>query len=68
MTNPEPGDVRTILDCDGAIVDADANRPHPTDLLEVERWMPWIGLEQFVVLIREPLNLSRELIVEPPEL
>ena len=45
MTNPEPNDVRTILDCGCAIVNADANRPHPADLLEVEGRMPWVGLE-----------------------
>ena len=40
MTNPEPDDVRAVLDGGSAIMDADTNRPHPANLLEVEGRMP----------------------------
>ena len=40
MPNPEPNDVGTILNGSSAVVDADPNRPHPADLLEVEGRVP----------------------------
>src|SRR5260221_452745 len=68
MTNQKPNDVRATLDGDGTIMDTDTDRPHPANLLEVQRWMSRIGLKQLVVLARKPLNLLGKLSIELPEL
>src|SRR5947207_16007732 len=68
MADPEPDDLRAVLNGGGTIMDADTNRPHPANFLEVEGRMPRIGLEQFVVLVRKPLDLFRKLSIELPKL
>ena len=62
MTDPKPNDVRAILDCGSPIMDADTNRPHSANFLEVEGGMSRIGLEQRILLVRKPLNLRGEVV------
>jgi len=57
--DPEPDQAVRCLDCEGAIVSADASRPEPTHLLEVKRGVPWILLQACVCLIGKLPNLRR---------
>ena len=59
MPNPEPDNIGAVLHGSGSIVNADTNRPHPPDFLEVQRWMPRVVLEQFVICVGKLLNLLR---------
>lgn len=43
---------------------ADAHRPNLAQALEVERWVPRIGLEKLEILVRERLHLLGQRIVK----
>lgn len=68
MPYPEPDDIVAVLHRSSPIVDTHSGRPHPSHLLEVQRWMPRVILEEAEVRVGKLLNLFRELLVEPPEL
>jgi len=42
-SNPEPDDSVFDINAERSIVESDAHRPETTDVLEVKRWVPWIG-------------------------
>jgi len=67
MADPEPNKILTIFNGRGAIMNPDANRPKPSDLLEAERRVSWIAFKQFVILISQLLDLFRQLVVKFPE-
>ncbi len=57
VANPEPYNIIPVLDGDSAIMDADTNTPHSSNLLEMQGRMVWGGLEQVVILVGKLLNL-----------
>src|ERR1700731_3537995 len=67
IADPEPDDVRAVLNGGGTIKDTDTNRPHPANFLEGGGGMPGIGLGQLCVLVRKPLDLFRKLSIELPK-
>jgi hypothetical protein len=68
VTDPEPNNVRTIFNGDGAIVNAHASRPISANLLEMERRMVRISFEKLIVFISEPLDILRKCSIELPKL
>ena len=65
--NPEPHDAVTLFDPESATATIDANRPETIDLLEVQRGMPRIVTKPVVTLVREALDLLRQLPIATPE-
>jgi hypothetical protein len=57
--DPHPKQVFPIFHGEGAIMQADANRPQPAYLLESQRRVARIIAKQFVVPVRQTLNLLR---------
>jgi hypothetical protein len=57
--DPEPHQSVSCFDGERAVVSADPSGPEPTDLLEVERWMPRVLLQTGVGLIGEILHIRR---------
>jgi hypothetical protein len=55
-SDPKPHDAVRPFDANCAIVDADSSGVEATDLLEMERWMPWIALQLLEAAIGEALN------------
>jgi hypothetical protein len=66
-TNPVPQDSLCRLDSDSAIVVAYTDGPMTTNVLEVQRWVTWVSLQQGEVLIRQLLDLGGEPVVVLPE-
>ena len=66
-SNPEP--IHTALDFhrERAIVCADASRPVASELLEMKRRMPSIGLEQMEILVGELAYFARKTFIQRPE-
>ena len=56
MPDPEPDDISTVLDSYGPVVNADPDRAHPANPLEVKGRMLEIGLQQFVAAVGDSLN------------
>ena len=58
---PDPDPVNTAFDvsCKGPIMSAHAYRPEIADLLEMERGMPGIRFQKFVVLVGEGADIGR---------
>ena len=65
--NPEPHDAVTLFDPESAMAATDANRPETIDLLEVQRGMPRLVTKPVVTLVREALDLLRQLPIATPE-
>ena len=61
--NPEPNQIAVLLDCERPMVQSDAHGPEPARFLEVQRRMARVTLQQFIILIRQPLHLRWERIV-----
>jgi hypothetical protein len=57
-TNPEPKHTVSYVSAERAISQPDANRPLATNLLEMERWVPWIVLQNLVVAASERTWIS----------
>lgn len=66
-TNPDPQYAIFHIHAQGSIAESDANGPIPTDLLEVERRMLGVRLQQREVLVRKQPNIRRKGLVSPPE-
>jgi len=58
-SDPKPADTVFDSSCKGPIMSAHTYRPEITDLLEMERGMPGIRFEKFVVLVGESANIGR---------
>jgi hypothetical protein len=56
------------FNCKSAVVNAYSDRPLFADLLEVERGMRSVMLEQFEASVCNPLNLLRESVIMGPEI
>jgi len=58
-SDPEP--VNTVFDfsCKGSIMSAHAYRPEIADLLEMERGMPGIRFQKFVVFVSKDADIGR---------
>jgi hypothetical protein len=54
--DPKPNDALCCFYAHGAVVDSNARRVEPTDLLEVERGMPRIALQLLETAVGEVLN------------
>src|SRR5450830_374523 len=54
--DPSPENVTFDLDPEGAIASARTDRPVIADLLEAQRWMPWIRSQTVKALPRRILN------------
>lgn len=65
--DPEPQKIVLVLHRKGPMVRTDARGPEAADLLEVERWMPRITLEQRKRSIGKLPHLRRKLVVRLPE-
>lgn len=66
-TNPEPQRAVRCGHADRAIVQPDTHRPEPSDLLEMQRWMPSIGLQQRVILVCQLPDFLGKFRVQRPE-
>ena len=58
-SDPEPVDAALNLSREGPMMRAHAYRPEIADPLEMERRMPGIRFEKFVVLVGEGADLTR---------
>lgn len=56
---PDPVDTAFDVSCKGPIMSAHAYRPEIADLLEMERGMPEIRFQKFVVLVGESTDIGR---------
>lgn len=50
--DPEPKDAVGDADSKGTVVNANADRPKPPNLLEVQRRMRSVGFEEIKILVR----------------
>ena len=66
-SDPEPDNSRRGVGAKCAVVKAYARRPDVTNLLEMERRVLGVRLEECVLLVGEPLNSRRECSVTGPE-
>ena len=55
--DPEPHQSVCRFDRERTVANADPSGPEPTDLLEVERWMPRVLLQTGICLIGESLHI-----------
>ena len=67
-SDPEPEHAIGNVHTEYPIVIADAHGAKTRDLLEMEGWMPRIGLQEREILVREALDLDWQRPVAPPEL
>lgn len=67
-TDPEPLDAAWHIMREGPVSLADTDGPHITDALEMKRWMPRVGLEQFEVLVGGRANFWRKRVIESPKM
>ena len=67
-TDPHPDEVAAILDGKGSVGKADSSRPELADLLEVQRWMSRILLEQSEVFPGQILGAFGEIGEARPKL
>ena len=58
-SDPEPADTAFDFSCKGSMMSAHAYRPEIANLLEMERGMPGIRFEKFVVLVGESADIGR---------
>ena len=58
-SDPDPVNTAFDVSCKGPIMSAHAYRPEITDLLEMERGMPGIRFQKFVVLVGEGADIGR---------
>mgnify|MGYP001611192104 CR=1 FL=1 len=58
-SNPEPVDAAFDFSCKGPVMRAHAYRPDVADFLEMERGMPRIRFQNFVVLVGEGADIGR---------
>jgi hypothetical protein len=65
--NPKPGYRASGLDADGAIIFGYASHPVILHFLEMQRRVPMVCHPETVILVGQPLNFRRELMVEAPE-
>jgi len=64
--NPEPNEAIRGFGSQGSITGRSPHRPEATDLLEVQRWMPRISLQQLIVSISSALHcLGKQAITFP---
>ncbi|MFM7291081.1 MAG: hypothetical protein ACKOHG_14890 [Planctomycetia bacterium] len=56
VADPEPNEIGTIFHGDGAEVDANTHRPKPTGLLQSQRRVFGVVLEQNVVFVGNQPN------------
>ena len=69
--DPDPEDALLFaggIHADCAIVNTRPNGPGVADLLEMQRRMLGVGLEQAEVFVGRPLNISGQTLVERPEI
>ena len=66
-TDPDPNEIRAIFNRKGSIVEANSGRPQLANLLEMQRWVAAIGLQEFKVLSRHLLDLLGEVSKGGPE-
>lgn len=66
-SDPVPEDSLRRLDADCPVVVAHAHRPMPSNLLEVQRWMTRVCLQEGEVLVRQLLNVRWQATVVIPE-
>src|SRR5712691_371913 len=59
-SDPKPAHVTLNLDSKRSVMRAHAHRPELADLLEVERRVPGIRFEKFVVLVGQITDIGRE--------
>ena len=59
-TDPDPDKLRTILDCEGAVIDPDPRGPQLSDLLEMQRGVRWVLVQEFEVLSGHFLDSFRQ--------
>ena len=66
---PDPKPKHAILEINSkcAIVQADAHRAVPTDVLEAERGMTWIDFEELKAFISEGLDVRGKPFVAAPK-
>ena len=58
-SEPDPVNAAFDVSCKGPIMSAHAYRPEIADLLEMERGMPGIQFQKFVVLVGEGADIGR---------
>ena len=59
-TDPDPNKVRTILHCEGAVIDPDPHGPQLSDFLEMQRGVRRVRLQEFEVLSAHSLDGFRQ--------
>ena len=64
VPDPEPDDLLSILHGQRSVVDPHPHGPHPPELFEMQRRMPGVVLEQFVIGIGKRLDFFGEPLVE----
>src|SRR2546427_248077 len=67
-SDPTPEDSFFELLSKGTVVPANTNGPITTSLLEVQRWMTRVVLQQLEVFSRELLDFGRQRVEECPEI
>lgn len=65
--DPEPHNRVAVVEAQGAVIDADANRPKLMDLLEVQRGVMRISFEKFKVFVGQSSNGIGETPIMSPE-
>ena len=58
-SDPDPVNTAFDVSCKGPIMSAHAYRPEIANLLEMERGMPGIRFQKFVVLVGEGADIGR---------
>jgi len=64
---PEPEQVFSCFNRQGAIVDSYTDRPIPSDLLKMERWMLGVLFKDLVIPIGNLLGRNRKRFVQFPK-
>lgn len=66
-SNPKPEQAAFDLNGESTVRKSDANRSVLTDLLQVQRRMAGVGLQEVEVLVRELSDIFRKAFVARPE-
>src|SRR3989304_1925392 len=65
--DPDPDKIRTILHCEGAVIDPDPRGPQLSDLFEMQRGVRWVLLQELEVLSGHSLDRFRQTRKAGPE-